>query len=123
MLYIIRGLPGSGKSTFAKSLHCVVHFEADQWFVDSNGIYRFNRDDLKLAHKWCQETVEANLSFGHDVAVSNTFVKRWEIQPYVDMAVKLGHMYLVITCEGKFPNVHNVPDHVVSRMKVQWEPF
>ena len=33
-LYIVRGVPGSGKSTFAQSLDCPV-FEADQYFIDS----------------------------------------------------------------------------------------
>ena len=39
-LIIIRGLPGSGKSTFAKSLNCT-HFETDMYFTDSEGNYNF----------------------------------------------------------------------------------
>ena len=41
VLYIVRGIPGSGKTTFAKSLNCPV-FEADMFFVNSQGIYNFD---------------------------------------------------------------------------------
>lgn len=33
ILYIIRGIPGAGKSSFAKSLECP-YFEADMYFID-----------------------------------------------------------------------------------------
>jgi adenylate kinase family enzyme len=36
ILYIVRGIPGSGKSTFAKTLGGI-HIEADQYFVDKIG--------------------------------------------------------------------------------------
>ena len=44
-LFLLRGLPGSGKSTLAKSLigdktYC--HREADMYFVNSDGTYKFN---------------------------------------------------------------------------------
>jgi adenylate kinase family enzyme len=39
-LIIIRGLPGSGKSTFAKSyFNGYIHLEADMYFVQPDGSY------------------------------------------------------------------------------------
>jgi hypothetical protein len=57
-LVLLRGLPGSGKSSFAaKKLPencCVV--SADSFFVDSQtGDYNFNHNGLLAAHIQCQE--------------------------------------------------------------------
>ncbi len=40
-LTLVRGLPGSGKSTYAKTLNAVL-VEADQFFIDSNDTYQFD---------------------------------------------------------------------------------
>ena len=60
-LYIVRGLPGSGKSTFAKQLvsHDFLVCEADKYFIDKEtGEYNFDFTKIKDAHKFCQDTVE-----------------------------------------------------------------
>ena len=36
VLYIVRGISGSGKSTFAKTLGGQ-HYEADMFFINENG--------------------------------------------------------------------------------------
>lgn len=91
-LTLIRGLPGSGKTTYAKCLLYVngrqntLHIEADQWFEDAGGAYRFDASQLPKAHKWCQTHAEMSLKAGFNVIVSNTFTQIWEMQPYIDMA-------------------------------------
>jgi len=55
-LTLIRGLPGSGKSTLARKLDAI-HIEADQFFIQQNGVYLFNPKKLKAAHEWCQSVV------------------------------------------------------------------
>jgi predicted ABC-type ATPase len=77
-LYIVRGLPGSGKSTFAQTLECPV-FEADMFFVNSQGVYNFDFTRIKDAHAWCQEMVEDHMFNQHEkIAVSNTFTQEWQ---------------------------------------------
>ena len=59
ILYILRGVPGCGKSTLASHLvdeNCV--FEADKFFINSEGNYNFDSRKLPFAHKWCQLLVE-----------------------------------------------------------------
>ena len=53
ILYIVRGIPGSGKSTFAKRLviHDFLVCEADKYFVDKEtGEYNFDFTKIKDAH-------------------------------------------------------------------------
>lgn len=89
-MVIVRGLPGSGKSTFAKARYPeAVHCEADMFF-ELGGEYRFDPKRLNQAHAWCQGRAIQALQDGRDVVVSNTFVKVWELTPYVEMAERFG---------------------------------
>ena len=117
-LLIIRGLPGSGKSTLARSLGRK-HFEADMLMVDDGGRYHFQPDILAEAHEWCLESCRSALSQGYDVVVSNTFTRRWEVMPYIN----LGYPFSVVVCEGRWQNIHNVPAEKIEQMRQRWEWF
>lgn len=127
MLYIIRGLPGSGKSTLAKNLYIFglvdYHFEADMYFIDAEGNYKFDPSKLKDAHAWCQEAVRGQIEGGDSVAVSNTFTQMWEMEPYLDMAKELGVKTSIITVEGNYGSIHNVPEEAITRMRNRWEKY
>lgn len=114
MLYIVRGLPGSGKSTFAKTLGCF-HVEADMFFI-KNRKYTFNKDFVGQAHDWCFRTVEEALAMGLDVVVSNTFTTRREVERYVVMATKYGRHTIYRMMED-YGNTHDVPQEALDRMK------
>ena len=122
-LYIVRGLPGSGKSTFAQSLDCPV-FEADMFFVNSQGVYNFDFTKIKDAHSWCQEMVEDHM-FNQDekIAVSNTFTQEWEMKPYYDMAKTYGYTVFSVVVENRHggENVHGVPADKLEVMKNRFE--
>lgn len=127
ILYIVRGLPGSGKSTFAKSLGGS-HFEADQFFI-IDGEYKFDGSKLKDAHKWCQNEVNTAMILTHTanlnnvIVVSNTFTQEWEMQPYLDMAKDWGYTVFSIIVENRHGgiNVHGVPDDKLEIMKNRFE--
>lgn len=126
MLFLVRGIPGSGKSTKAKQLIqeglADVHFEADMYF-EVDGEYVFDPSKIKDAHAWCQKETDAALAAGKRVVVSNTFVKKWEAAVYFDMAAKHGVDVEVIVATGNYQNVHGVPAEVLLRMKDNWEEF
>lgn len=118
-LFLLRGLPGAGKSTMAKELNCI-HLEADMWFISNEtGEYQFDPKELGNAHAWCQDACKVALTYGKRVAVSNTFTEEWEMKPYFDMAAKLGVQVFVMTVENYHggQSVHNVPEVAMERME------
>jgi predicted kinase len=121
-LTLIRGIPGSGKSTMAKQLVAdevaSCHFEADMWIDYAAG---FDQSMLRTAHANCIESARHALHKGQSVVVSNTFTRRWEMQPYMDMAKQYGSTVNVITATGNYGSIHNVPDDVIKAMRDRWE--
>jgi predicted kinase len=116
---ICRGIPGSGKSTFAKTLGGI-HIEADQYFVDADGNYNFDGSKIKNAHAWCLDRVKTNMATGRDkIVVSNTFTQEWEFQPYLELAKEYGYKTFTIIVENYHGgiNQHNVPEDKIEQMK------
>lgn len=128
-LYIIRGIPGSGKSTYARSLGLKHHYEADA-YMERNGGYtknpdgsiKFNPEFLKKAHDWCQNMTRKALMEGNDVVVSNTFTRKWELKPYLEMAKDVGANVVEKVMTGRWPNVHGCPEEKVKKMEESFEP-
>ena len=118
-LTIIRGLPGSGKTTLAKTHNGVV-IEADMFFMQADGSWKFEPRDRVKAHVWCQRTAQCLLFNGTNVVVSNTFSQYWEMRPYMDMARDCGASILLLETTGDYGSIHNVPDLVIQRMKDRW---
>ena len=119
-LILIRGLPGSGKSTMARSLASegFLHFEADMFF-EVDGQYRYDASRIREAHSWCQNMARQALAAGKRVVVSNTFTQLRELAPYFSMAQNAR----VIEANGKWQNVHGVPTEILDRMALRWEPL
>ena len=127
-LFVIRGLPGSGKTSFVKTVMAqmnglTAHYEADQF----PGIYEgglFHPELLREAHEWCLNRALGALAVGYTcVFVSNTFSRRWEITPYYDGAVAKGHTVFILMAEGDYPNVHGVPEAKIDKMIDRWEAW
>ena len=119
-LTLIRGLPGSGKSTLAQQLDAF-HLEADMYFVDRAGVYQFQPSLLKKAHQWCEAECESLLKQNKSVVVSNTFIKRWEMKAYLELAEKYQAKLFIKVCTGKYQSIHGVPATTIKRMQSQWQ--
>jgi predicted kinase len=115
-IVLVRGLPGSGKSTYAKGLAGYTHLEADMYF-EVDGQYVYDKSKINAAHNWCVESAKKALEQGENVVVSNTFIKLWELKKYIN----LGYPFSIIEMTGTWPNVHGVPAEVVSRMQQAWQ--
>lgn len=120
-LYLVRGLPGSGKSTFAKAFagRDKAHIEADMYFEDQRGNYKFDPDQLRAAHEWCQDRVKLYLSSGVSVVVSNTSTTEKEVSPYMAIAAHYNAQFVSMIIENRHGgvNVHGVPEDKLEQMK------
>ena len=123
-LILVRGLPGSGKSTVAKNLASsstigyTKHIETDMFWGPQ---YQFDMSRIKEAHAWCQSETLNLLRDGNIVIVSNTFTTAFELLPYFDIAKNFNIRPQVILCQGSFGNVHNVPQEVLEKMAGRFE--
>jgi len=123
-LLIVRGIPGSGKSTIGQQLEKdegYMHVEADMYFQRPSGEYAFNPNKIKDAHEWCQATVRQAMCDGMKVVVTNTFTRTWEYAPYLQMAEAYGYESDIIVANGRYQNVHDVPEAQVQRMLERFE--
>lgn len=89
-IVILSGIPGSGKSTYAKhvaSRYRGTVVSADDYFVRSDGVYRFNPKGLSDAHGECfKKYLDALSTMTKNsgcVIVDNTNLTEWQISPYV----------------------------------------
>lgn len=139
-LIILRGLPGSGKTTVAEEIcyHLIHDTDAfvtirstDSKFLDADGNYKFDPKKLGEYHLLNQQEVQEDMISGAEVIiVDNTNTQRWEIKPYIDLAIQHGYT-VEEKIVGKFDsesiaiyaqrNTHGVPLEAIQRMAARFE--
>jgi predicted kinase len=117
----VRGLPGSGKSTYAKKLNCLI-LEADMYFMQ-DGLYKWSGRFIHQAHEWCRDMVSLAMMNSMDVVVSNTFTQLKEFAVYLELATKFNYDVEVVRCTGEYGNTHGVPEETIAKMKARFEDY
>ncbi len=126
-LLLLRGIPGSGKSTFANQIaktNGAPIFSIDSYFENEKGEYHFDYSKNHLAYKECEsktkEALEQGIPF---VIVDNTFTLEWELKPYQDLAKSLGYLCFIVTVENRHggKNVHQIPEEQIEKMKTKFK--
>jgi len=133
-LVLMRGLPGSGKSTKAREVagEDVDIFSTDDFFMNPDtGKYEFDPKFLGKYHSMnVKRTAEAMEQGVTPVVVDNTNTRLFEMKQYVQLAQKYG--YEVEFHEPDTPwawdeeqlaqkNTHGVPLDAIQRMKDRWD--
>jgi predicted kinase len=129
-VYIMRGLPGSGKDRwiannilgYTKSfLVC----SADHYHIIDN-VYQWKPENAKAAHDQCfkkfKEMLERDKNEQSDfLIVNNTNCALWEVSPYVRLCEITDSEYVIIwihedrvTCFKRC--IHKVPYHTILKM-------
>ena len=109
-LYIVRGLPGSGKSQFARKLVSKSEFvfEANKYMLDENGNYKYQASKLAFCHNKCFDKI----------VVANTFIRKNDYNRYINLANKFQYDVRIITCKRFDPQFRK---DVVNRMKKEFQ--
>jgi tRNA uridine 5-carbamoylmethylation protein Kti12 len=134
-VYILRGIPGSGKSYLAEKLIALpddaskMIVSADHYFIAPNGEYLFNPRELPRAHSECFRhymlMLEQEMRGGRNpddiVIVDNTNIHAWEISPYVLAANAWDVPYKIVNVHCSFDDAlrrqtHGVSTTAMSRM-------
>lgn len=131
VLILMRGLPGSGKTTLAKKIcgHGVV-LSADDFFYQG-GKYCFDKVRLSEAHEWNKIRTRQCIQEGRSpIIIDNTNVEVWEMMPYVALALR--SKYHVCVLEPDTPwkfdprqlslrNTHGVPRRNIDSMLERYD--
>ena len=124
MVFILRGLPGSGKSWFASQQKDATVCSSDQFHM-IGGVYMYDQDRASEAHRWClRKFVEAVKAEKDLIIVDNTNASSLEVAPYFRVA--RAHGYMVRFYEFKCSildsikhNIHGVPEDAICRMAMR----
>ena len=109
MLIIVRGIAGSGKTTFAKKTFPeAAHYEADMYFKQG-GKHKFDASKLREAHNWCKKHVYECIRNRETVVVSNNFIQAWEVYPYISYALLHNEAVILIELKTFYGSIHSVP--------------
>lgn len=128
-LVLLRGLPGSGKTTLGEiisknfsSNNNVI--SADDFFTDHNGTYVYDAEKIGQAHRQCELNCATLMQNGSRlIVVANTFTQKWEMNPYYEMATHYGYRVHSVVVENRHEgvNVHNVPMDKIEFMRERFE--
>lgn len=135
VLYLIRGLPGAGKTTLAKTLNVDLVAEVDSYFYcrkeedgsvtrhvtpgDEDVEYIFELDKLEAARADCYYYVEDQISWGVSrIAIVDVFATEDEFKQYFDLANRKNYVIFSIIVENRFKNksIHPVPKEDIEEM-------
>ncbi len=134
-IWIMRGLPGSGKSTKAikicKNNNWPTIVSSDDYFIAGDNYY-FDPMKLGSAHRWSQWKVRQLINAGRDVILDNTNLQWKEMKSYIVNALEAGYEVEIVEPDTEWAwNIdkliekgsHGVPRDTYESMMARYEPL
>lgn len=119
-IVLIRGLPGSGKSTLGLSLarqHNLIFLESNMFFETEEG-YMHDRSEVPLAHAWVRRAVERSIH-RRGVVLTGVFATVSSFGFFKRLTTD----FTVIECTDEFGSPHDVSEESLNFMKSAWQPY
>ena len=87
-IHVLMGASGAGKTKWAgESWLGATVVSANRYFTGEDGIYRFDKTKMELAHNHCLRQFMTATQVGVDtIIVDNTNTSLWEMAPYISIA-------------------------------------
>lgn len=127
-LFLLRGIPGAGKTTLAlylaKTYGNAIAVAADDFMINDQGVYSFDLNRLTECHDKCRQKVEAAMQIKiKDIIVHNTLTTMREMKPYLWLAEQYGYRVYSLIVENRHGNldVHSVPEETRQKMKARFD--
>lgn len=145
MMYLMQGIPGSGKSFMAALIcqsyvtwgdRCPIFSTDNYWYQrfgeDKSGVYLFEKDLLPEAHDWNQGRARLAMIGGVSaLIIDNTNIRRSAAVPYLEMATEFAYSPVVIrvSCPVelaiernlKRPTDRQVPEELIRQWNEEME--
>tara|TARA_Y100000593_G_C4148938_1_gene256079 strand:- start:93 stop:506 length:414 start_codon:yes stop_codon:yes gene_type:complete len=124
-LFLIGGTSGSGKTSLAWGIYDFGRNElepvaADDFMVDEEGNYEFDKERLSEVHEKCRLKVQGAMQQGNSrIFVHNTFTTMEERQAYHDLADLYNYQVIdmvVLNTHGN-KSVHKVPEKTLKAQR------
>ena len=92
------------------------------WMM-KNGKYSFDFKKLGFCHGMCQKLTAEMIERNNTVIVSNTTLRRKDLDVYINIAERYNYPVEIIVMKENFVSVHNVPEDKIKLMEKQLESF
>lgn len=128
---ILRGLPGSGKTEFKRSLRDHILISMDLYWVRDGQPYTFKKEEIPQAVKWMHDKFLAALEQEKDspkalIVVDNTHTRIWEMEFFITHARRAKWMVQIVRIEENVMECmarcqHPVPPGKLMEMRDRFE--
>lgn len=134
LLTIVRGFPGSGKTSFGRELAAKqngLFVEPDMFLYDRDGKYNYTKEEFADAIDRSIMTLNDYFNHGGKWAVYADVLPKREnviwftawLKSFWSCDVRVHDMRKITYEEAKSRNVHNVCEEDLKRMFEQWEDW
>ena len=138
--YILRGLPGTGKSLLSQQLQMgwgnAKSFSTDDYFMvrgeyqfDPSKLGEYHQKNLNAADDYMKRFKGGVVSTSAICIIDNTNTQHWEYEKYIQSAENNGFMVQIISIDWDAKDIplyaernsHGVPVEAIYRMAARWE--